>query len=288
MDPSALIFIAIAVAWAAYLIPKALEQHEESNRSRGIDTFSHRLRILARREPLSRRRSALVKVTDAVAPAAPEPVPLRDATPADVRAHRRAVAAATRRRRRILDLLLVSTVVVGATVIGGVVAWSWLAVPLGLVVVWLVLCRLAVRGERKRRPVLGEPLTGFVPAVVAVPVEDVVAPEPHVWVDDATGEISAVLPAVASTGTDTDGDTGADAGTGANGWEMMPFVVPTYVVKEQVRRSVRTIDLDSTGVWSSGRSDIDSALVAASDAAKAESADRAGEADDERAAGSAS
>ena len=40
-----------------------------------------------------------------------------------------------------------------------------------------------------------------------------------------------------------------------------PFVVPTYVGKDTARRTVRTIDLDSTGVWSSGRSAADSALV---------------------------
>jgi len=47
--------------------------------------------------------------------------------------------------------------------------------------------------------------------------------------------------------------------------------LPTYVSKTMAPRSVSTIDLDSTGVWSSGRSASDSAL-----AREAESADRAG------------
>ena len=46
------------------------------------------------------------------------------------------------------------------------------------------------------------------------------------------------------------------------GWDMVPTTLPTYVSKPAAqRRTVSTIDLDSTGVWSSGRSDEDSALA---------------------------
>jgi hypothetical protein len=45
--------------------------------------------------------------------------------------------------------------------------------------------------------------------------------------------------------------------------------LPTYVSKPAARRTVRTIDLDSTGVWTSGRTEADSAL-----AREAEAADR--------------
>ena len=45
-------------------------------------------------------------------------------------------------------------------------------------------------------------------------------------------------------------------------WDPMPVTLPTYVTKPAAnRRSVRTIDLDSTGVWTSGHSEADSALV---------------------------
>ncbi len=43
---------------------------------------------------------------------------------------------------------------------------------------------------------------------------------------------------------------------------MVPTTLPTYVSKPAAqRRTVSTIDLDSTGVWSSGRNDVDSALA---------------------------
>ena len=60
MDPSAFIFVALAVAWAVYLVPKALKHHDEVRRSRSVDRFSHTMRVLARREPVNRRDARLV------------------------------------------------------------------------------------------------------------------------------------------------------------------------------------------------------------------------------------
>src|SRR3954447_12333793 len=60
VDLSGLIFVALAIAWAAYLIPKALRHHEEVVRTRSVDRFSSTLRVLARREPVDRRTARLV------------------------------------------------------------------------------------------------------------------------------------------------------------------------------------------------------------------------------------
>ncbi|HYQ31880.1 MAG TPA: hypothetical protein VEQ83_01600, partial [Lapillicoccus sp.] len=60
MDPSALIFVALAVAWAVYLVPKALRHHDDAVRSRSVDRFSHTMRVLARREPVDHRSARLV------------------------------------------------------------------------------------------------------------------------------------------------------------------------------------------------------------------------------------
>ena len=60
MDLSALIFVALAVAWAVYLVPKALRHHDDDARSRSVDRFSHSMRVLARREPVSRKSARLV------------------------------------------------------------------------------------------------------------------------------------------------------------------------------------------------------------------------------------
>ena len=64
-------------------------------------------------------------------------------------------------------------------------------------------------------------------------------------------------------------------------WDPVPVTLPTYVSKPVATRSVRTIDLDSTGVWTSGRTEADAALAREADeAARAErAADRAAEAE---------
>ncbi len=70
MDLSPFIFVALAVAWAVYLVPQALKHHDEVVRSRSVDRFSHTMRVLARREPVSRTSSRLV-VTPGRTPSAP-------------------------------------------------------------------------------------------------------------------------------------------------------------------------------------------------------------------------
>ena len=48
MDLSGLIFVVLAVGWAAYLIPRALRHHEEIAASRPVDNFSETMRVLER------------------------------------------------------------------------------------------------------------------------------------------------------------------------------------------------------------------------------------------------
>ena len=70
----------------------------------------------------------------------------------------------------------------------------------------------------------------------------------------------------------------------AGGWDMVPTTLPTYVSKPAAqRRTVSTIDLDSTGVWSSGHNDEDSALARSAE----KSARTAREADETRRASGA-
>jgi hypothetical protein len=272
VDPSALIFVALAVAWAVYLIPKALEHHEESARSRTVDAFSHSVRVLARREPVSRREAALVAGDD---PAPPSHRQLRlearllakdrkreakeqrrnarrlaaaARIPADPRLRRRAAARAARRRLRVVTLILAENAVVAVLAAFGVFGWVWMAIPVGLLAAWLVACRLMVRRERAELPVVRRTGTA----------EPVAGPEAQAA--DATQGI----PVVAESTPPRDPDA----------WDPVPVTLPTYVSKPVATRSVRTIDLDSTGVWTSGRSEADSALVRESgDAAQARSDD---------------
>lgn len=251
---SSLLFVAVAVAWAAYLIPKALSHHDETVRSRSVERFSHNMRVLARREPVNRRDARLV-----IQPGAGAATPIVTAkgpgpSPAELR-RRELNRRATRRRQRVLGLLVLALAVVNATAAVGLHSWWYVAIPAMLIAAWLVVCRVMVTGERRRRVSTPRPMPSPRETVAAQPADD----EQHT---DHQG-----IPVVRDPQL----------------WDPVPVTLPTYVGKEPAAsRTVRTIDLDSTGVWSSGRSEADSALAREADereqarkAARAEAARRA-------------
>lgn len=276
MDLSALIFVALAVAWAVYLVPKALRHHDDVARSRSVERFSHTMRVLARREPVNRKSARLV-----VTPGRPAsesrvvtkprhqpvetPVPAQQVaqqagqqaaeqappTPAQVRARRAAAKRATKRRRNVLALvLLVNLVVVGLAAFS-VVSWWYTAIPATLLVAWLVTCRIMVKGERR-----GLEPTRRLP-VDPIEEEPVEAPEDQAAEaaegDDPMADTSAGLAAVVDPAL----------------WDPVPVTLPTYVGKPPAaRRTVRTIDLEGTGVWTSGRSESDSQIAREADEAE--------------------
>ncbi len=290
---SALIFVALAVAWAVYLVPKALRHHEEVAGSRSVEKFSDTMRVLARREPVDRRSARLVvtpgrpaaTAADPLSPAFPEAAPppivgaaepaapttVAPAPAADPRpltpARRAAARRAAQRRRRVLGTVLALNAVVVALAAFAVCSWWYVAVPAGLLAGWLVACRLMVRSERGLSRRLARPSAAVV---------DPLAP-------DGPGEVTEEVPVVAGE----TGAAGSAAGLPATDpglWDPVPVTLPTYVSKPAAARTVRTIDLDSTGVWTSGRSEADSRL--AREAEEAERAERAADGDDQRAFGS--
>ncbi len=236
MDLSGLIFVALAVAWAAYLIPKALRHHEDVVRGRSVDRFSQSMRVLARREPVSARTARLV-----VTPSRDAGVVTRSPEEQEV-ARTASTRRATRRRRRVLGLLVLAIAGTAAACVGHRLGWPVVGIPVALLLAWLVTCRVMVRKERSWRPV------------------DAAADA------DLTGEIAVVEPAPVATSEASGQPRDPEL------WDPVPVTLPTYVSKPPARRSVRTIDLDSTGVWTSGRSEADSAL--ARDAEAAEAAER--------------
>ena len=289
MDLSGIIFVVLAVAWAVYLIPKALKHHDEVARTRSIDRFSTAVRVLARREPVNRRDARLV--TTPVRTAAQ-----RSASPGETRAaasaqeslvtvsvepavnrarlaaRRKAARAAARRRRHILTVLLLCDVAMAALAYFAVVSPWAVAVPVALTVVYLVLCRTQVRRETladfdvlARRPITeaeAEPdVEEVIVEVVQTPVdEDGVADFDDT--EDTVGIPVALLDAVAVPTTD-----------GGTLWDPLPVTLPTYVTKAQAKRTVRTIDLREPGTWTSGRTAEDARIAAQADADGAKATD---------------
>jgi hypothetical protein len=231
--------------------------------------------VLARREPVSRREAALVAGND---PTPPSQRQLRREArllakdrkrqakeqrrnarrlaaaariPVDPRLRRQAAARAARRRLQVVTLILAENALVAVLAAFGVFGWVWMAIPVGILVAWLVACRLMVRRERAELPIVRR--TGNSDPVAGPEAQDA----------DATQGI----PVVAESTPPRDPDA----------WDPVPVTLPTYVSKPVATRSVRTIDLDSTGVWTSGRSEADSALVRESGDAAQVQADDEGE-----------
>ena len=297
MDLSPLIFVALAVAWAVYLVPQALKPHDEVVRSRSVDRFSHTMRVLARREPVSRTSSRLV-VTPGRTPSAPvvttkessataepaaqppagaaaESAPAPKPLPPAVR--REAARRAARRRRRVLIALTLGLVAVVALAAFSVVAWPYVAIPGALMVAWLVACRLMVRRERG----VSGPLSRIPTVPVAAQAQAAEVAEEADDLSEDTAEVAVVETPLAEPAAGPDPHVPDPAAPGL--WNPVPVTLPTYVSKPAAeRRSVRTIDLDATGVWTSGRTDADAALVREAE----ERARHEGEETPERAVGS--
>jgi hypothetical protein len=278
VDLSALIFVALAVAWAVYLVPKALKHHDDVVRSRSVDRFSHTMRVLARREPINRRSARLVvtpgrpesKATVVTKPTAASPAPPVELTPAQLRARRAAAKRATRRRRNVLALLLVANLAVVAAAAFGLLSWWYVAIPAGLLVAWLVACRLMVKGER---------------AALRPGVAPEAAPSPS---DSSSSSSASAVGDADEPSADPLADTSAGmAPVDPALWDPVPVTLPTYVSKPAAaRRTVRTIDLDATDVWTSGRTDADARLAREAEAAERAARTTEKDGDDQRAVGS--
>jgi hypothetical protein len=261
-----MIFVALAVAWAVYLIPKALRHHDEVARSRSVDRFSNTMRVLARREPVTARDARLVVTPGSASSTTVETEGTRP-SPAQLRTRRETARRATQRRRRVLGVLLLANATVAALAGFAVVGWVWQSVPGGLLVAWLVACRLMVKSEQAAwAPVSlapAAPANSVVEPVETLP--DTVAVERNeqgfdeVAFDDDTADFPAVP---------------ADP----DAWDPVPVTLPTYVTKPVATRTVRTIDLGEPGAWTSGRTAESAELVREADAA----ARAARKADDEQ------
>lgn len=242
MDLSAVIFVVLALAWAVYLIPKALQHHDEMASDRLVEGHSERVRILRRRSTPTETVEVETEVTE-VTSMTEERRPRRESAP---KPELTPAGSAARRRRRVLaGLVLLGVVLAGMAHLGYVPWWSTVF-PVVMVAAFLVIARLSVRSAQRsslvqRRPV--QERIAMSPVAWPEQVEPAQLREEQVDLDvrDPEPEQSEVL---------------ADDGSL---WDPLPMTLPTYVNKARARRTVRTIEL--TGMHSSGHDEDDSALA---------------------------
>jgi hypothetical protein len=289
VDLSGVIFVVLALVWAAYLLPKALRHHDEVARTRSVDEVSEQARVVVsapdreqRRPGRARRaRTAAAGRTAALTPA----------------------GRAARRRRRILALLVAACAVTAVAAAAAVVPVWAVVVPAGLLVGFLVLCRVLVRRDRARQVAARRTSGPVAPAqrVANVPVAAAPAPAPAPAATApaaVTPDTAVEAPVMEAPGPSSSAPVGSLDDTGAfrelvglpvqresssahgqpapgSLWDPLPVTLPTYVGKQRAMRSVRTISLGDPGVSSSGRDAADSALVAGAQAGTTQPGDDA-------------
>jgi hypothetical protein len=266
-----LIFAAILVGWAVFLLPQWLRRDPE------VELDSHG------------SDAADPGATDVPEPAERGSIASRlhfPRTARQPRARRHRPVSAARRRRQVLVLLAGATVTAGvAPLLVGAPAWL-VAVPGVLLVAYLVLLVVAGRRVAAGRAAPRSPgghATAGVPAAGRPAVgSDVPASGTTAGDEQATGPIQVIATpgaavAVATASTDpADGSPAAD-----DSWAPVSVPLPTYVTAPKARRTIRSIDLSGPGSWTSGRLAPDEAEAYA--AAFAEGAGR--DADEAAAAG---
>jgi hypothetical protein len=238
------LIVAFVVAiWAAYFVPLVLRRYDEASTSSSLEDLSPLSRVITTPQPTP---AVDEQTTESDADTAPPPRP---------RVTGSAARRAARRRRRTLLTLLAATAIVGGLVGFRVVPiWS-VAIPAGLVVVWLVACRVQVRRERgissrrkrARRSAKASAEEGDddeATVIVSGQSEDVNPDRRHVMestpleVDALDEQLVIAAPSVATTGELV--------------WDPLPVTIPTYVTKPRAGRTVRTIDFAQPGAWTSG------------------------------------
>ena len=277
MDLSAVIFVVLALAWAVYLIPKALQHHDAMASDRLVQGHSERVRILRRRSTPT--ETVEVEAVEVEVEELVDTTPQADATSQEPARRRRGLrrpsrrehaqlspaGRAARRRRRVLAVLLVAVV---ASAILAYLAYvpRWVpAVPVVLVVAFLVVARLSVRSAQRSSLAQRRPVRRVVEHAPATTAAERAA--------KAEEQVDVELHGPA----EPDAEVLADDGSL---WDPLPLTLPTYVNKARARRTVRTIEL--TGMQSSGHDQDDTALARE---AEKESAEPTAEGEQRRVAG---
>jgi hypothetical protein len=273
------IYGAIVVAWAAYLVPLALRRHDEVARSRSVDRFSSAMRVLSRRGESTAGRLVVTPpraVDRIVSPSLKRPAPAATFVGA-ARPNREALRTAAARRRRVLVGLLLLTAAVGAIAAAGrIPLWS-AGIPVALVAGFLCLARHQVRAASDSywREVAVAPAPSNVIRRTPTRVE-----ASHGAAKDADDEdtvpldIEDLKKAAALLEPERNVAVPLPTADGGSLWDPLPITLPTYVDKPVAARTIRTVDLGAAGTSSGHKAPPTQTASGASSAGAARAGDK--------------
>ena len=225
-----LIFAAIAIAWLAYLVPHFVRRRDDEPVTAvdPPDRFSDSMRIIRNgTAPLLDQDLAQIPKYEVSTPMT------RRAAIKDLCRQERVAAS---RRRRVLIVLLAGLSAVVGTCAAGLTPWWSLAIPAGLLMVFVVVARISVRVIRRSLDARYRQIRhGSNESTIFLSREDLGLPP------------AEKRPAAAGKGKS---ESANDAGSL---WDPVPITVPTYVSKPLAPRTVRTIDLSGPGGTTSTR-----------------------------------
>jgi len=269
---SGLIYAAIALLWAAVLIPMWLKSHDSSTGERSAERFGQAMRVLSRRagadevpdaadEAALEPRRASPRRPSRERPAAAEQRPRRPVSSPRRRPARASIAQ--RRARTLFVLLGVTALVAVLAVVGVLPMWAPLPVVVLLVAFVVHLRTQAMRSQTARRPRRESSRTVEPEAKrpVAEPARE--AARESAWTSRwrtgfATGPSRAVVVETKAMGASAHADAEAGREPEAafeddEAWRPNPLPLPTYVTAPKAMRPIRVIDLTTPGAWTSGR-----------------------------------
>ena len=264
---SGLVYAAVGLVWVWYIGTRV--QHVREDRRTAAEVSGAPRRVV-------RRASGPANAVTADDPSSVASI--RTVVDPVAAARRRATRRAmVRRRRTVLAVLSGLAVAVGViTALGLLPGWAAAPAPL------LALGYLAAGSGRRRgrAPARRQSAGGAAPRVVddpswaGVPYVDVVADwcrvvatpspqgarrisgeshdphdphDPHDFGDSGDVRSPAIAAGPASA------EAARIAAPAPGSWRAVPVPLPTYVTAPRVARTVSTIDLESTGAWTSGR-----------------------------------
>lgn len=249
MSGSGLIYAAIAVMWAAVLIPMWLRNHDSVSENRSAERFGQAMRVLSRKEQDDAEETfekSAAPVGAAARPRRPQQRPRPQRTLAQ-------------RRARTLAVLGSALVVLTLAAVLTPVPW-WAPLPVAaLVVAFVVHLRVqAIQHERRRsgarrpaRPGDAQTKTG---RTEESRHERAPGQPARVEQQSASSFVSGPSRAVVveAKGSSSVADVTFDEGDEET-WRPNPLPLPTYVTAPKAIRPIKVIDLTTPGAWTSGR-----------------------------------
>lgn len=226
---SGIVYLAIIGMWIAYFLPRWLHSHDEFS-GKSVERYKSALRVVASGSD----KSISLAIHQDLDQGAKQ-------------------ASKLLRRRIIFSLIILMTAFIGAGAVMDLIVWSYLAIPLSALVVYLVHVRKSAKNLKAQRRRVDE-IQRSSDGISHINLSEIVTTKKvtaEYWIPLAEREQSGV--------------TILPKGSAAqrNAWQPTDVPVPTYVNAPKAVTPRRVIDLTTPGAWSEEQERLERQALAA-------------------------